>query len=95
MSCNPFYSIIQTEESPGVLCSGRPHSSGVPTGRQGLPRRIGYSHYAPLTETLAPMAWPFCSRTADRTYGLSLKAATLDEVTSSSIQHSKAHSGSE
>ena len=25
MSCNPFYSIIQTEESPGVLCSGRSH----------------------------------------------------------------------
>ena len=25
VSCNPFYSIIQTEESPGVLCSGRPH----------------------------------------------------------------------
>ena len=27
MSCNLFYSIIQTEESPRVLCSGRPHIS--------------------------------------------------------------------
>jgi len=26
VSCNIFYSIIYTEESPGVLCSGRPHS---------------------------------------------------------------------
>ena len=26
VSCDPFYSIIQTEESPGVLCSGRPHT---------------------------------------------------------------------
>ena len=47
-----------------------------------------------LTETLAPTAWPFCSRTADWTYGLSLKAATLDEATPSSVQCSKAHSGS-
>jgi len=37
------------------------------------------------------MAWPFCSRTADWTYGLLLKAATLDEATPSSVQRSKAH----
>jgi len=48
----------------------------------------------PLTETLAPTAWPLYSRMVDQTYGLSLKAATLDGVASSSVQCSKAHSGS-
>ena len=48
----------------------------------------------PLTETLIPMAWPLCSRMADWTYGLLLKAATLDEATLSSVQCSEAHSGS-
>ena len=46
----------------------------------------------PLTGTLAPMTWPFCSGTADRTYGLSLKTATLDEATPSSVQRSEAYS---
>ena len=41
------------------------------------------------------MAWPLCSRTEDRTYGLSPKAATPDETTLSSVQCSKAYSGSE
>ena len=48
----------------------------------------------PFAETLASMAWPLCSKTADWTYGLSLKTTTLDEVASSSIQHSEAYSGS-
>jgi len=47
----------------------------------------------PLTETLALMTWPLCSGMADWTYGLLLKAATLDEATPSSIQRSEAHSG--
>ena len=46
----------------------------------------------PLIETLAPTTWPFCSGTADWTYGLSLKTATLDEATPSSIQRSEAYS---
>ena len=46
-----------------------------------------------LTETLALTTWPFCSRTADWTYGLSLKTATLDEATPSSVQRSKTYSG--
>ena len=46
----------------------------------------------PLAETLAPMAWPLCSRIADWTYGLSLKTATWDEATPSSVQRSKAYS---
>ena len=48
----------------------------------------------PFTETLTSTAWPLYSRTEDQTYGLSPKAATLDEVTLSSIQCSKAYSGS-
>ena len=47
----------------------------------------------PFAETLTPMAWPLCSGTEDRTYGLSPKAATLDEATPPSVQHSKAYSG--
>ena len=39
------------------------------------------------------MTWPFCSGTADRTYGLLLKTATLDEATPSSVQCSEAYSG--
>ena len=46
----------------------------------------------PLTETLAPTTWPFCSGTVDQTYGLPLKTATLDEATLSSVQHSEAYS---
>ena len=38
------------------------------------------------------MTWPFCSGTADQTYGLSLKTATLDKATPSSVQCSKAYS---
>ena len=49
----------------------------------------------PFAETLASMAWPLCSGTEDQTYRLSPKAATPDEATPSSVQHSKAHSGSE
>jgi len=45
----------------------------------------------PLTETLAPTTWPFCSRTADWTYGLSLKTTILDKATPSSVQHSEAY----
>ena len=37
----------------------------------------------PFTETLASTAWPLCSRMVDQTYGLSLKAATLNEATPS------------
>ena len=48
----------------------------------------------PFTETLASMTGPFCSRKTDRTHGLSLKAAIPDEATSSSVQHSEAHSSS-
>jgi len=40
------------------------------------------------------MAWPLCSGTMDQTYGLLLKAATLDKATPSSVQHSKAYSSS-
>ena len=46
----------------------------------------------PLTETLALTTWPFYSGMADWTYGLSLKTATLDEATPSSVQHSEAYS---
>ena len=67
--------------------------SSVQTWRQSLPRRIGYPHYMPLAETLAPTAWPLCSGTADRTYGLSLKTTTRDEATPSSVQRSEAYSG--
>ena len=48
----------------------------------------------PFTETLALMARPLCSGTENQTYGLSPKATILDEATSSSVQCSKAHSGS-
>ena len=48
----------------------------------------------PLTETLAPMTWPFCGKTVDRTYSLLLKTAILDKATPSSVQHSEAYSGS-
>ena len=48
----------------------------------------------PLTETLAPMTWPFCGGTVDWIYGLLLKTAILDEATLSSVQHSEAYSGS-
>ena len=48
----------------------------------------------PFTETLAWMAWPLYSRIVDWTYDLLLKAATLDEATPSSIQHSEAYSSS-
>ena len=82
-----------TGQHEKILWLSKNSGSGVPTGWQGLPWCIGYLHYAPLTETLAPTAWPFCSRTVDQTYGLSLKAATLDEATPSSVQCSKAHSG--
>jgi len=84
------YDLQGTGQHKKILRPSKNSSSGVPTGRQGLPQRIGYLHYVPLTKTLVPTAWPFCSRTADRTYGLLLKAATLDEVTPSSIQRSKA-----
>ena len=47
----------------------------------------------PLTETLAPMTWLFCSGTADRIYSLLLKTAILDEATPSSVQRSEAYSG--
>ena len=40
------------------------------------------------------MAWPLCSGTIDWTYGLLLKAATLDEATPSSVQHSETYSSS-
>ena len=66
--------------------------SSVQTWRQSLPRRIGYPHYMPLAETLALTAWPFCSETADWTYGLSLKTATQDKATLFSIQYSKTYS---
>ena len=46
----------------------------------------------PLTETLTLTAWPLCSGTVDQTYGLSLKAATLDKATPSSIQRGEAYS---
>ena len=39
------------------------------------------------------MAWSLCSRMVDWTYDLSLKTATQDEVTPSSIQRSEAYSG--
>ena len=48
----------------------------------------------PFTETLASTAWPLCSRTVDQTYGLSLKAATLNEATPSDVQHGEAYSSS-
>ena len=77
-----------------ILWPTKNSGSSVQTQRQSLPWRIGHLDYTPLTETLASIAWPFCSRTADQTYGLSLKAATLDEATPSSVQRSKAHSSS-
>ena len=77
-----------------ILRPSKNPDSGVQTWRQSLPQCIRYPHYVSLTETLALTAWPFCSKMADRTYGLSLKAATLGEATPSSVQHSKAHSGS-
>jgi len=43
----------------------------------------------PFTETLTSIAQPLCSGTADRTYNLSLKTATLDKATPPSVQHSK------
>ena len=55
---------------------------------------VRYLDYIPLIETLASIAWPLYSGTADRTYGLSLKAATLDEATPSSVQRSEAYSSS-
>ena len=39
MSCNPFYSIIQTEESPGVLCSGRSHRKQIARKRVSAPKK--------------------------------------------------------
>ena len=66
--------------------------SSVQAWWQSLPWRVRHPDYAPLTETLASTAWPLCSRTADGTYGLSLKAATLDEATPSGVQHGKAYS---
>ena len=48
----------------------------------------------PFTETLASTAWPLCSRMVDQTYGLSLKAATLNEATPSDVQHGEAYSSS-
>jgi len=68
--------------------------SGVQPWQQSLPWHVGYLDYMPFTETLTLMAWPLCSGTADRTYSLSLKAATLDKATPSSVQCSKAYSGS-
>ena len=46
----------------------------------------------PLTETLALTTWPFCSRTVDQTYSLSLKTTTLNKATPSSVQRSEAYS---
>ena len=48
----------------------------------------------PLTETLTPTTWHLCSGMADQTYGLSLKAVTLDKATPSSVQCSEAYSSS-
>ena len=66
--------------------------SSIQAQWQSLPWRVGYPDYVPLTETLTLTAWPFCSGTVDQTYGLSLKAATLDKATPSSIQHGEAYS---
>jgi len=68
--------------------------SSVQTWRQSLPGCIGHLHYVPFTETLTSTAGPLCSRKTDRTYGLLLKAATLDEATLSGVQCSEAYSGS-
>ena len=53
---------------------------------------IGHLDYMPLTKTLALMAWPLCSGTVDRTYGLSLKAVTPDEATPFGVQYDEAYS---
>ena len=66
----------------------------APVFKQSLPRRIGHLDYALFAETLASMTRPLCSRKTDQTYGLLLKTPTLDKATPSSIQRSKAHSGS-
>ena len=46
----------------------------------------------PLTETLAPTTWPFCSGMVNWTYGLLLKTPTLDKAIPSSVQCSEAYS---
>jgi len=71
-----------------------PYSSGIQPWRQSFPQHIGYPDYVPFAETLALTAWPLCNRTIDQTHSLLLKAATLDEATPSSVQCSKAYSGS-
>ena len=88
--CNPQNTGLYKK----ILQPTKNSSSSVQTQWQSLPWRIGYLDYVPLTETLALMAWPLCSGMADRTYGLLLKAATLDEATPSSVQCSEAYSSS-
>ena len=68
--------------------------SSVQTWRQSLPRRIGHPDYAPFAKTLALMTGPLCSGKTNWTHSLLLKAATPVEATPSSVQRSKAHSGS-
>ena len=68
--------------------------SGVQAQWQSLHWCVGYPDYVPLTETLISMAWSLCSGIADQTYSLLLKAATLDEATSSSVQRGEAYSSS-
>ena len=68
--------------------------SSVQTQRQSLPQCIEHPDYAPFAETLASITGPLYSGKTDRTYGLSLKTATPDEATPSSVQHSEAYSGS-
>ena len=77
-----------------ILQPTKNSGSSVQTWWQDLPGCIGHPNYTPFTETLASMAGPLCSGKTDWTYGLLLKAATLDEATLSSVQHNKAYSGS-
>ena len=58
-----------------------------------LPKRL-YGVTAPFAETLTSTTQPLHSGKTDRTYGLLLKTATLDEATPLSVQRSEAHSGS-
>ena len=88
------YDPQSTKRHKEVLQPTQNSSSGVQPRWQSLPWCIRYLNHMPFTETLASMAWPLCSGTKDRTYGLSPKATTPDEATLSSVQHSEAYSGS-
>ena len=79
------HNLQSTEQHEEILWPSKNSSSGVQTWWQSLPWCIGYPDYMPFTETLTLTAWPLCSGTVDQTYGLLLKATTLDEATPSSV----------